>query len=270
MSNMRWIIGDVHGMLAPLKTLLGEISRRDPAANLYFVGDYVNRGPDSRGVIDLLLKLSNAKFIRGNHDDVLDHVLHGFGYADNPTRGDRFLLFQWFLEHGLLQTLRSYGASDQHIGRMISQRNPAAIDSLNELFPAAHRQFIHSLPVFIEDEDLFVIHGKWPVKEKTSPRKILEGATPSPRVRHEILWGRFEEVQLTARKKWPKRGYFGHTPVVTYQSHVDNYEPIIGEQLVLLDTAVAVSPQGRLTAICAEDSTIVQSDINGRLVARPA
>src|SRR3977135_3935619 len=104
---MRWIIGDVHGMLRPLEPLVNEIFRRDEKPTLYFVGDYVNRGPDSRGVIDLLLSLPNAKFIRGNHDEVLDHVLHGIGYADNPTR-DRFFLFQWFLEHGLLQTIRSY------------------------------------------------------------------------------------------------------------------------------------------------------------------
>ena len=72
---MRWIIGDVHGMLKPLEAIVNEIHRTDPRAWLYFVGDYVNRGPESRGVVDLLLTLQNAKFIRGNHDDLLDQIL---------------------------------------------------------------------------------------------------------------------------------------------------------------------------------------------------
>src|SRR3954454_22355415 len=105
---MRWIIGDVHGMAKPLETLIREIAKVDAASVLYFVGDYVNRGPDSRGVIDLLLTLSNARFVRGNHDDVLDQILHGAAYAENPSRGDRFIAIQWFLEHGLLDTFLSY------------------------------------------------------------------------------------------------------------------------------------------------------------------
>jgi hypothetical protein len=266
---MRWIIGDVHGMLRPLDSLIKEISRRDSQAKFYFVGDYVNRGPDSRGVIERLLALPNAKFIRGNHDDVLDHILHGEGYAANPTHGDRFMLFQWFLQHGLLQTLRSYGATDQHISRMITVRDGEAIESLVELFPPDHRRFIRELPACIDDDDLFVIHGKWPMKEKTSPREILSGS-PSPRRKHEMLWGRFEPVQVWQKKAWPKTGFFGHTPVHTYADHQGQYTPIIAPQMILLDTGVVLSSEGRLTAICAEDSTIVQFDPRGKLVARPA
>ena len=44
-----------------------------------------------------------------------------------------------------------------------------------ELFPAAHRHFIHSLPVFIEDDDLFVIHGKWPIKQKVAAAENIGG-----------------------------------------------------------------------------------------------
>ncbi|HMB95413.1 MAG TPA: hypothetical protein VKK61_05185, partial [Tepidisphaeraceae bacterium] len=212
--------------------------------------------------------LPNAKFIRGNHDDVLDHVLHGIGYAENPTHRDRFFLFQWFLEHGLLQTLRSYGATDQHIGRMIMRRDAEALQSLGELFPVAHRNFIHTLPPFIEDDDLFVIHGKWPVKERATPEELLDDS-PSPQQRHDVLWGRFEEIQVWQRKAWPKTGFFGHTPVQTYVGHENDFTPIIAPKMILLDTAAALSPAGRLTAICAEDSTILQFDPGGKLVPTP-
>src|SRR5258708_3071469 len=89
-ATMRWIIGDGHGMLAPLARLLEEVGRVDPAARYYFVGDYINRGPDSKGVIDLLLSLgSGPKFVRGNHDDIFDQVLNSTAYADNGSNGDR-------------------------------------------------------------------------------------------------------------------------------------------------------------------------------------
>jgi len=73
--GVRWIVGDIHGMALALKGLVDGVSKSDPAAEWIFVGDYVNRGPDSRGVIDFLLKLANARFCRGNHDDVFDVLL---------------------------------------------------------------------------------------------------------------------------------------------------------------------------------------------------
>jgi serine/threonine protein phosphatase 1 len=112
---MRWIIGDVHGMRAPLERLLEEVARVDAQAQFYFVGDYVNRGPDAKGVLDLLLSLTNAKFVRGNHDDIFDQVLSSASYASNAANGDRMVAFQWFIEHGLDNTFMSYGVDYEMI-----------------------------------------------------------------------------------------------------------------------------------------------------------
>src|SRR5438270_7561723 len=106
---MRWIVGDIHGMLKPLTSVVAQVRQADPAARFLFVGDYVNRGPDSKGVIDLLLSLRNAAFIRGNHDDIFDLVINGQCYAENATRGDRTAAFHWFMKYGLDTTLLSYG-----------------------------------------------------------------------------------------------------------------------------------------------------------------
>lgn len=263
---MRWLIGDIHGMLKPLETLLQEIARRDDEARLYFLGDYVNRGKDSRGVISLLLSLDNALFIRGNHDDVLDEILHGKAYAENSSRGDRFVAFQWFLEHGLLETLQSYGLKSEQIGRVLQQRTRDALEVVIDAIPVEHRMFLRSLPVFIEDEDLFVVHGKWPLHETATPRQLLGQSMPIPSLRHEILWGRFVDADLHRRKSWPKVGFFGHTPVPTYKGHENSYLPIISAKMILLDTAAALGPSGRLTALCAETSEIVQADPTGRLI----
>src|SRR6266700_1770784 len=105
---MRWIIGDVHGMLRPLVTLVNQVRKIDPQGRLIFVGDYVNRGPDARGVIDYLLELKDADFIRGNHDDIFDLVVNGQCYAENAAHDDRIAAFQWFMKYGLDNTLLSY------------------------------------------------------------------------------------------------------------------------------------------------------------------
>jgi hypothetical protein len=152
---------------------------------------------------------------------------------------------------------------------VISRRQPDAFKPIVDQFPAEHRLFIHSLPVFIDEDDLFVVHGKWPPNQKATPREILGRDTPAARLRHEILWGRFTDADLHRRKAWPKSGFFGHTPVPTYHGHASDFMPIIAAKMVLLDTAAALSASGRLTAMCADNAEILQADPTGKLVDVP-
>ena len=135
---MRWIIGDVHGMLDPLQRLLDEVAKIDAQAQFYFVGDYINRGPDSKGVIDLLLSLTGAKFVRGNHDDIFDQVLNSTSYAGNAANGDRMVAFQWFMEHGLDTTFQSYGVDYAMLESC--QKRPNS-EKLNSIVSAVTRFF---------------------------------------------------------------------------------------------------------------------------------
>src|SRR5688572_12870690 len=139
---MRWIIGDIHGMLRPLQTVLGVVVRRDPWAHLLFVGDYVNRGPDSRGVIELLLSLKNAHFVRGNHDDLLDMILHGSCYAPHPSASDPVSAFCWFMEHGLADTFQSYGFDYAELEHARHKPTREAVKRFGEAVPPKHRTFI--------------------------------------------------------------------------------------------------------------------------------
>src|SRR3954471_16501545 len=120
---MRWVIGDIHGMLKPLEMLLAEVQRRDADAHYYFVGDYVNRGPESRGVVDLLLSLPDgrARFCRGNHDDIFDLILNGKSYASGT---DPVPVYAWFLAHGLDRTLVSYGLDQAMIEHVQHRPSP--------------------------------------------------------------------------------------------------------------------------------------------------
>ena len=93
-------IGDIHGCLQSLETLLDSLELK-PDDRLIFLGDYVDRGPNSRGVIELLMLLSqnpNHRFLRGNHEQwMLD------------SRWEKDWLSSWGMVGGL-ETLDSYGA----------------------------------------------------------------------------------------------------------------------------------------------------------------
>src|SRR4051812_9915865 len=93
-------IGDVHGVSAALDALLTAVAPT-PADRLVFLGDYVDRGPDTRGVLDRLIRLRtafpNAVFLRGNHELMMTRA-----------RGDRSEARMW-LSVGGTQALASYG-----------------------------------------------------------------------------------------------------------------------------------------------------------------
>ena len=82
-----------------------------------------------------------------------------------------------------------------------------------------------------------------------------------------MLWGRFSTPEIERKKRWKQRGFFGHTPVFNY-ARVDEDEnlPIVRDDIVLLDTGLALSATGRLTAVCAETSEYVQVDRRGFVV----
>ncbi|HSI33313.1 MAG TPA: metallophosphoesterase, partial [Tepidisphaeraceae bacterium] len=251
---MRWIIGDVHGMLRPLETLLAEVRRVDSKARFYFVGDYVNRGPSSREVIDLLIALGRddgAKFVRGNHDDIVDEILHGKSYATNASDSDRLVAFQWFMQHGLDDTFMSYGIDLAVLEQCRDRPTSERLEKIIAPVPEAHRKFFRELPPVIEEEDFFVVHAWWDPDEPDHPPALGARVAPNAGARHKLIWGRYGEHELGRVKAWKRTGYFGHTPVFAYAASQTGGElamiPIAGERMVLLDTGAALNTQGRLT-----------------------
>ena len=265
---MRWIIGDIHGMLRPLRALLGAISRRDPSAHYVFVGDYVNRGPDSRGVIDLLLSLPRATFLRGNHDDILDLLLHGDCYICHPSARDPLTAFTWFMQHGLSETLVSYGADLAALEHALLHPTPAKIDEFAKLVPQSHRRFIHALKPVYESDEFFVAHGYWGPDEPDERPGIAAKLGQDADLRYRLMWGRFTDAQIHSRKNWRRTGYFGHTPVLNYPAGAD-LSPIAGPNIVLLDTASALTPYGMLTAVCPDTGAVLQAARGGEIVELP-
>jgi serine/threonine protein phosphatase 1 len=98
-----WFIGDIHGEIELLNSLLEAISRYDPR-KIIFVGDYIDRGPQSRAVVDRIMDLEfPAAFLMGNHELMMLSALENFAFGYNPME-------LWYY-NGAEATLQSFGFS---------------------------------------------------------------------------------------------------------------------------------------------------------------
>jgi serine/threonine protein phosphatase 1 len=266
---MRWVIGDIHGMVQPLATLLLNVRAEDPQARFYFVGDYVNRGRDSRSVIDLLIALGHegaARFGRGNHDDIFDLLLNGTSYAEAVAEADPIAAFNWFMQFGLGNTLKSYEIDPAEIRDLEERPSRAKLRSVLNAVPEEHRQFIRNLEPVIEEPDMLVAHALWEIHEPNDVPFVRDGLAGQAGRRHKLLWGRYGDSEVASAKAWTRPMFFGHTPVGNYAAtRGSRMVPVVGPSIVLLDTAAALG--GRLTAYCVETGRFLQADPSGRAVA---
>ncbi len=126
-------IGDIHGCLLALNAILGAIDPQ-PEDTIVTLGDYVDRGPDSRGVVERLIALAdrcNLVPILGNHDDVLLQArYHG---RLGP-----------FLSMGGLSTLASYGASSPPDLTLIPDEHYAFLETCLDYFETETHIFLHA------------------------------------------------------------------------------------------------------------------------------
>lgn len=151
-----YAIGDVHGELGALRNLIAMIvadARRYPDGTgklLICLGDYVDRGPDSRGVIELLAAGPPAGFelrcLRGNHDQAM------LDFLATPEKGT-----DWF-QFGASATLDSYGVAGA-AGLPGPEQLAALRDNLAERLPDAHRAFLENLEPFIVAGDYAFVHA---------------------------------------------------------------------------------------------------------------
>lgn len=147
-----YAIGDVHGCLDQLNRLLDaiklDINRRASKAHLIFLGDLIDRGPDSAGVMRHLLSGSlpgdGQTFLAGNHEEVLLDCYDGKLERCGP-----------WLQFGGLQTLESYGLSRAEIFERAGQLP----DMLREVIPAEHVSFIRSFRDYLEIGDYLFVHA---------------------------------------------------------------------------------------------------------------
>ncbi|MEM6315589.1 MAG: metallophosphoesterase [Planctomycetota bacterium] len=252
---MRWVIGDIHGMLTALDVLMTVVRKHDPDAHFICCGDYVNRGPDSRGVVDLLMTADDVTCIRGNHDDLFQLFLTGKMWGPEPTFPDPVATLSGFVPFGVMPTWTSYGVPRVVAAHVLQTPTLDGLAKLTEFVPQAHVDFFRTLPGCYVDDDMFVVHAYW------SPRS--SPPTAEDRLQR-MLWQRFDLAELGKKKNWGGSvGYFGHTPILSYDL-ADNL-PLRGKDIVLLDTGCCLD-DGRLSAVCHETGDVVQVHRTGELI----
>lgn len=218
-----YAIGDIHGRLDLLEKLLAMIdeddaARGNAATELVFLGDLVDRGPDSRGVVDRLLALSRgtmpARFLMGNHEEVFLRAVGG------DVRALRFLI-----RIGGRETLLSYGITDE-------QYRSLDYDDLAEMMrarvPQAHIDFLAAFEKWIEVGDYLFVHAG-----------VRPGIAIAEQTTSDLYWIR--DDFLRHRDSFDKMVVHGHS--ITEQ--IDLRSNRIG-----IDTGAFAS--GRLTAIGLE------------------
>ncbi len=178
MSNQEYIaIGDIHGCYKSMEAMLEKLQPYTDR-QFIFIGDYIDRGPDSMKVIERLIEFQqevDCVFLRGNHEQML---------LDAVYRNDSNL---WMMNGGQ-STLQSYGLKRR--------------DSV--LFPDDHQEFFDSTKMYHDTKDYFFVHAG------ISPAKTIEQSLEDDNEIDEFLW---ERSHLNAfRTPWEKTVVFGHTP----------------------------------------------------------
>jgi serine/threonine protein phosphatase 1 len=165
-------VGDIHGCVKALQSLLDAVSPQ-PDDLMIFLGDYVDRGPDSKGVIDLLLNLQaqcQTVFLLGNHEIMFRGALAG-------------LPAEFWLQSGGSQTVTSYGGllnnvSPQHVEFL--HRCLPSFETANHIF--VHANYVADLPLCEQPEEVLYwrhLSDGLP-NPHSSGKHVVCGHTPQP------------------------------------------------------------------------------------------
>lgn len=186
MEQKRWVIPDIHGYYKTLKSLLAQI-RPNKADHLIFLGDYIDRGPNSKAVIDEIMELQNSGYqvtaLMGNHEEFF---LKNYEYAEqNSGFLSKFksnkIKKEWY-EFGGKDTMKSFG-----------KRNILDI-------PQKYLDWMKKLEYYKEFDDYVLVHAGLNFK----PNNVFQD-------KHAMLWAK--EFNIISSKINYRQLVHGHTPV---------------------------------------------------------
>jgi serine/threonine protein phosphatase 1 len=237
-AGRTFAIGDIHGDLAALEILFGRLPELGPDDSVVFLGDYIDRGPNSAGVVAWVRAFTaktKAKVIclRGNHEDAWLQVLEEGWPEFVMPRGN-----------GCLECLRSFTGqpipTDDDVPTY--EELEAMFDA--RFFPADVVEWMKTLPFFYEDEHAIYVHAGI---------KRVDGEFAHPTAiepKRALLWLRDRDFFENYRGKLV---VFGHTTTRTMPQELSTYTPDdptdmwAGPGCVGLDTACGKG--GFLTAL---------------------
>lgn len=221
-GQLLYAVGDIHGRLDLLQSLLDLIDADARASGhagrrtLVFLGDYVDRGPDSRGVVERLMRDLpqgfETHFLKGNHEAILLDFLEDAGRLDH-----------WRLNGGDA-TMLSYGVDTERLARFGA--SPVTWrDAFAEALPEAHLHFFKNLQLSVGFGDYLFVHAG-----------VRPGVPLAAQSEADLIWirGPF----LNHADPLGKIVVHGHTP---------GQEPVTRPNRIGIDTGAVFT--GRLTAL---------------------
>ena len=223
-----YAIGDVHGRVDLLRRLIDVIeadAEQNPEARtvLVFLGDYVDRGFQSRDVIDFLLsdRLGNVEthFLKGNHESAFETFL------SDPDFGPQWARF------GGAETLMSYGIQPPRTKTVASEWE-AVHEQLNRDLPVEHRSFLSSLSLYVTIGDYAFVHAG-----------MRPGMALDQQTERDLLWIRDDFLA--------DEGMFDH---VIVHGHTPISEPHHDFRRIGVDTGAYLT--GKLTAVRLVGSSV--------------
>ena len=205
-SHLIYAVGDVHGSYELVRRAVDRVAEhaRGRAHDLVFLGDYIDRGPDTRRTVEFLRTLSRAEplvCLMGNHEK----MLHRFEMAGSHKA------FAFWQEYGGDATLRSYGAV-------------SGVEFQLDLIPLEHRLWLYSRPGFLEGEAHVFVHAG------IDPKKLMHEQDPA-----DLLWIR-ERFLRAPPQAFAERRHVVHGHTSQWNGKPDPAVPELLSHRTNLDT----------------------------------
>lgn len=220
-------IGDVHGRYDLLQQVLAQKDREYPTHRLLFLGDYIDRGPDSFKVVDAIKSRveTGAVAVLGNHEEFMLNYIQ-YGQMNNQSA--------WLMtNNGGKKTIESYQNAAKDFSHSAIFRVPAT---------HGHLQFLKSLPLFFETETIFASHAPIHKDQKFHGDRMWTSD-----LNENLLWNYFEDEENALDRG--KISVCGHLHALRRQILV----PRVFPQMVYCDTGCGCASWGPLTAAVIED-----------------
>jgi serine/threonine protein phosphatase 1 len=216
----RFAIGDIHGCLKTFIRLVEDGIRLTSDDILYPVGDFIDRGPDSKGVLDYVTKLMKKGFrikpVRGNHEEMLLESITDPGYIGS------------WIYNGAEPTMRSFG---------LYPGMPITSDTVHQI-PKKYIRQIEKLPYYIKLDDYLIVHAGF--------NFYMDNPFAD---NHTMIWSR--QMQYDPVRADNRTVIHGHTPISVEEIREMTHNPAPG--LINIDGGCVYTSYSDLKNLVAID-----------------
>jgi len=249
MAGRTFVVGDIHGDLDALRTVIAKLPLIDADDTVVFLGDYLDRGPHSMEVCRIVMALDhaigcNVICLRGNHEDAWLRV--------RERRWDEFVFPP---QNGCLAAYRSFtGGPPAQKDELPKPEEMEALFS-GAFFPPAIVSWMESLPIWYEDEHAIYVHAGLIEKDGV----FQHPKDTEPKI--ALMWTRTEKFFTDYRGKTV---VIGHTVTELLPQELSSHTPSdptdmwVGEAIIAIDTG-AGKTNGFLTAVELPSRTVYTS-----------